>query len=70
MSVWTRSCGNMFFFRSRFFPLRIHADLPLPIDGQSIGIRWPGIGFRFERVLCMYICFCNELELGRVVSME
>lgn len=39
------------FFRSRFFPLRVHADLPLPIDGQSIGIRWPGIGFHFERVL-------------------
>lgn len=61
------SCGNMFFFRSRFFPFRVRADSPLPIDGQSFWIRWPGIGFRFERVLCMCICFCNELELGRVL---
>lgn len=58
------------FFSLAFFPFRVRADSPLPIDGQSIGIRWPGIGFRFKRVLCMCMCFCNELELGRVVSME
>jgi hypothetical protein len=61
---------HVFFLARVFFPLRICADLPLPIDGQSIGIRWPGIGFRFKRVLCMCICFCNEPGLGRVVSME